>query len=340
MACDTPTLDASNPTAPGTTRALWYSGRGEATLSIEPVRPPSAGEVLVRTRYSALSRGTELLVLRGRVPKSQWQAMRCPLQEGDFPGPVKYGYMVTGEIVDSREPALSPGQRVFALAPHQDWLTLPAAMVVPVPEAVPDRRAVLAANLETALNGFWDGTPGPGDRVAVIGAGVVGCMLARLLAALPATETTLVDVDPQKAAIAEAMGVRFATPAAAPPDLDRVFHCSGNPDGLVTALGLCGPEATVVEMSWFGDRPASLPLGADFHARRLTIKSSQVGQLPVDRRPRWDHRRRLSTALDILADPAFDRLISHEVPFDDLPHTLAEISESRLNPLALLIDHR
>jgi threonine dehydrogenase-like Zn-dependent dehydrogenase len=295
-------------------RALWIAaaGRAELRAEAEPV-----GEVVVETAFSGLSRGTEALVLAGRVPVSERARMRAPLQAGDFPWPVKYGYAAVGRAV-AGPPGLF-GRDVFVLHPHQDRFAAPAAMCHPLPDGLPPERAVLAANMETALTIVWDAGAGPCDRVAVVGAGVVGALAGWLCARLPGAEATLVDVNPARAPLAEGLGCRFATPEAAPEGCDVVIHASATAAGLATALAAAGPEATVVEASWHGDRAPAVPLGAAFHSQRLRLVSSQVGRLPPAREPRWTHGRRLAAALALLADPALEALISGETAFDDLP---------------------
>jgi threonine dehydrogenase-like Zn-dependent dehydrogenase len=280
--------------------------------------------VLVRALASGVSRGTESLVFMGRVPASQYRAMRCPFQAGDFPAPVKYGYAAVGVVEDG--PAALLGRRVFCLHPHQDRFVVPAAAVLPLPDGVPDARAALGANMETAVNALWDGAPRLGDRIAVVGAGVVGALVGALAARLPGTAVTLVDLDPARADLAAALGCRFAAPEGAAGDCDLVFHASGAPAGLATALGLAGFEATIVELSWYGDRAVPAPLGEDFHAKRLSLRSSQVGSVAAARRARWTHRRRLALALDLLADPIFDRLLSGETPLAELPEAMARLA--------------
>ena len=289
------------------------------------------GEVLVRAIASGVSRGTEALVFRGEVPQSEWQRMRCPFQKGGFPAPVKYGYALVGCVAEGPEALV--GRRVFCLHPHQDRLILPAEAVLAVPEDVPDRRAVLAANMETAINGLWDGAPGPGDRIAVIGAGVVGALVGALAARFPGATVELIDINPGREELATALGCRFARPEQAAGEADIVFHASGSPEGLRTALGLAGTEAVVVEMSWYGARMVSLPLGGAFHARRLTLRSSQVGALPPARRPRWSHRRRLELALELLRDPAFDCLLSGDSDFARLPELMPALAASQSGAL-------
>ncbi|MDJ0944753.1 MAG: dehydrogenase [Kiloniellales bacterium] len=314
------------PSAPGPAEAFWITGALTGEIRAAGLPPPGDGEVLVRTLYSGISRGTECLVFGGGVPASQYRAMRAPFQEGDFPWPVKYGYASVG-LVEQGPDALQ-GREVFCLYPHQTRYLVPEAAVLPLPRGLPAGRAVLGANMETALNGLWDAAPRPGDRIAVIGAGVVGCLVARLAAQVPGCRVQLLDIDPDKAAIAEALGLPFALPEAAEADCDLVIHASGAPEGLVTALGLAGFEATVVELSWFGDRGVTLPLGEAFHARRLTLKSSQVGQVASARRARWDHCRRLAKALELLAEPRLDALISGDSAFRALPETLRSLYQA------------
>jgi NADPH:quinone reductase-like Zn-dependent oxidoreductase len=307
-------------------RAFWVTAPGHGEVRAQRLRSPAPGELLIRTRWSAISRGTESLVFRGGVPQSEWRRMRCPFQEGEFPAPVKYGYSVMGIVEDGPPEAL--GRRVFCLHPHQDRFIAPIETVVDIPDTVPDRRATLAANMETAINGMWDAMPGPGDRIAVIGAGVVGCLVAALASHLPGAEVELIDIDPTREAIAAAFGCRFATPEKASSEADLVVHASGSPAGLDAALTIAGFEATVLEMSWYGTQIVPLELGGAFHSRRLTLRSSQVGAVPAARRQRWSLRRRLILALSLLSDPVFDALLSGETEFTALPTLMPRLSTS------------
>jgi threonine dehydrogenase-like Zn-dependent dehydrogenase len=308
----------------GTARAFWTVAPGSGEVRAERLLPRGRGEVLVRTLTSGISRGTESLVFQGRVPESQYAAMRCPFQSGSFPFPIKYGYASVGVVEEG--PAELIGRRVFALYPHQDRYVVAESAVIPVPDAVPTPRAVLAANMETALNGLWDAAPRLGDRISVIGAGVVGCLVGALAAAMPGTEVEIIDIDPSRAAMAAALGARFALPDAASPECDLAIHASGNPSGLILALSLAGFEATVLEMSWYGDRPVSLPLGEAFHSRRLILRSSQVGSVATAQRGRWSYRRRLGLALTLLEDPVFDALLTGETPLADLPAMMPRLA--------------
>jgi threonine dehydrogenase-like Zn-dependent dehydrogenase len=303
-------------------KALWYIGPGMAELRDEPI---TAGpdDVRVRAHFGAISRGTEALVFAGRVPKSEYARMRGPHMGGEFPHPVKYGYAVVGQV--EAGPAELAGRMVFALHPHQDEFALARDAVALLPDGVPPWRAVLAANMETALNAVWDGAPGPADRIAVIGAGVVGALVAYLCGRLAGSEVTLIDIDPARAPLARALGVKFAPPDAAPKDCDLVFHASGAPQGLVTALELAGDEAKVIELSWYGEGEVPLALGGAFHSRRLSIIASQVSKIAPSHRPRWTHARRMAAALGLLSDVRLEVLLAPPVRFADLPARLPRI---------------
>jgi threonine dehydrogenase-like Zn-dependent dehydrogenase len=284
-----------------------------------------------------VSRGTETLVFRGGVPESQHKAMRAPFQDGNFPGPVKYGYLNVG-VVEQGPPNLL-GRTVFCLYPHQTRYVVPAGAVVPVPDAVPPARAVLAGTAETAVNALWDASPLVGDRIAVVGAGMVGCCVAGVLAGFPGAQVQLVDADPARAVVAKALGVDFATPEQAAEECDLVVHASASEDGLARSLELLAPEGEVVELSWYGDRQISLPLGEFFHSRRLVVRSSQVGSVSPARRSRRTFADRLSLALRLLANPAFDALITGESHFEDLPQVMSRLATGELPALCHLITY-
>jgi threonine dehydrogenase-like Zn-dependent dehydrogenase len=319
----------------GEAKAFWTLAPGTGEIRPVAVRPPGAGEVLVRTRWSGVSRGTEALVWQGRVPRSQWAAMRAPFQEGDFSGPVKYGYLNVGEVEAGPGPLV--GRTVFCLFPHQTAYVVPAAAVVPVPPRVPPERAVLAGAVETAVNALWDAPPLLGDRITVIGAGMIGCSVARLAACIPGTEVTLVDTEPGRSTVAARLGVAFTGPDEAPGEQDLVVHASASAAGLARALELVRPDGTVLELSWYGDASVPVPLGAEFHARRLTLRASQVGTVAAARRATRRPGDRLRLALELLADPAFDALLSSSAPFDELPAVMARLAAGSPGTLCQLI---
>jgi NADPH:quinone reductase-like Zn-dependent oxidoreductase len=311
--------------------AFWLRGPGVGEIRRVRVPTPRPGDVLVRTLRSAVSRGTETLVWGGRVPVSQYDAMRAPYQEGDLPGPVKYGYLSVG-VVEHGPPWLQ-GRTVFCLYPHQSAYVVPAEAVAVVPEGVPAARAVLAGTVETAVNALWDARPLIGDRVAVVGGGMVGCCVARLLAGFPGVRVTLVDVDGSRSEVATGLGVGFALPGAAAGGLDLVVHTSATSAGLQTSLDLLAPEGEVVELSWYGDAETRVSLGGAFHSGRLAVRASQVGTVAAARRGTRTRRERLELALALLRDPAFDVLLTGESPFEELPDVMARLAGGELPAL-------
>jgi threonine dehydrogenase-like Zn-dependent dehydrogenase len=304
--------------------AFWLRAPGEGEIRPVLVPPPGPGDVEVRTLWSGVSRGTETLVFRGGVPESQFAAMRAPFQDGDFPGPVKYGYLNVGVV--EHGPAALLGRVVFCLYPHQTRYVVPAAAVTPVPDEVPPARAVLAGTVETAVNALWDAAPRVGDRIAVVGAGMVGCTVAALLARFPGVEVELVDVDPERAAVADVLGVRFALPGDAAEECDLVVHASATEAGLARSLELLAFEGEVLELSWYGDRRVTVPLGAAFHSRRLAVRSTQVGAVAPARRARRSTGDRRALALRLLADPVFDALVTEQTCFEDLPALMRDLA--------------
>ncbi|MBS0339831.1 MAG: zinc-binding alcohol dehydrogenase [Proteobacteria bacterium] len=323
--------------SPSTSRACWIEAPGRAAIRPVQLQAPGEGQVRVRALHSGVSRGTELLVFAGRVPPSEYQRMRAPFQEGEFPAPVKYGYASVG-VVEHGPPQLQ-GRAVFCLHPHQGRYVVPADAVHPLPDGVPPARGVLAANMETALNALWDAAPRLGDRVAVVGGGVVGLLVAWLASRMPGCSVQLVDTHAPRGRIAAQLGLQFATPADAAPEADLVIHASGHAQGLATALRLAAFEATVLELSWYGEQPVSLPLGEAFHARRLTIKSSQVGHVAAAQRARWTHARRMALALSLLQDGQLDALITDSAPFDQLPEVLARLAAGAPDTVCQRIDY-
>ena len=311
--------------------AFWVREPGVGEIRPVAVPVPGPGEVRVRTLRSGVSRGTETLVFRGGVPASQYAAMRAPYQQGDFPGPVKYGYLNVG-VVD-RGPATLRGRTVFCLYPHQTAYVVPEEAVTVVPDAVPTRRAVLAGAVETAVNALWDAGPLLGDRAAVVGGGMIGCCVARLLARIPGVEVTIVDVDPARADVAEALGAGFALPAGAPDGRDLVVHASATSAGLQRSLDLLAPDGTVLDLSWYGDREVRLALGGAFHSGRLTIRASQVGRVASPRQGRRTTGERLALALDLLRDDALDVLLTGESTFAELPALMAGLTSGRRTAL-------
>lgn len=318
-----------------TATAYWTVAARKGELRTEDLPEPAEGEALVRALYSGISKGTELVVHEARVPARVAQQMRAPNQEGDFPGPVKFGYLSVGVV--EQGPPSHLGKTVFCLHPHQDRYIVPVDRLTVVPEGVPARRAVLTGTVETAINALWEGAPRLGDRVAVVGSGLVGGMVAALLRDFPLSRLQMVDADPGRKELAAALGVEFALPDDALPDCDVVFHCSGSQAGLARSLQLTGDDGDVVEMSWYADRMVSLPLGEDFHARRLAIRASQVGAVALSRRHRRTSAQRLELAVSLLRDPVFDHFLTGESAFHDLPAVIQALSEGSITDLCHVI---
>jgi hypothetical protein len=297
-------------------RALWYVDPGRAELRDEPLGPSAPGVARVRASHGAISRGTEALVANGRIPRSEFQRMRAPFMGGMFPFPVKYGYSTVGVVEAGSADLL--GRTVFTLHPHQTLFDVPEAAAIPVPVNVPSWRAVLAANMETALNAVWDAGPGPLGRAANV---------------------TLVDINPARATVASAFGLDFATPEQAPSECELIVHASASGAGLATALNLARDEGTILELSWYGNADISVPLGGAFHSRRLRLVASQVGMIAPSHRQTWTYRQRLEKALSLLADDRLDVLLEAPVAFAELPARLPSILAPGSGILCQRIDY-
>lgn len=317
--------------------AYWTTGPGQGQLRQEPLREPGPGEALVRTLHTGVSRGTELLVHTGQVPAEVASLMRAPFQDGEWPGPVKYGYLSVGIV--EQGPSDLEGREVFCLFPHQDRYVVPVAALTPLPDGVPARRAVLAGAVETAVNALWDAAPRIGDRIAVVGAGMIGCAVAALLRTFPLERLQLVDVDRSRVSVGSALGVEVVHPHDAADGCDLVVHASASSAGLQRSLELLGDEGEVVELSWYGAREVSVQLGSVFHPRRLVVRSSQVGQVAASRRARRTHADRLLLALKLLRDDSFDALITGSSPFADLPRTMKALASGELPGLCHVVDY-
>lgn len=317
--------------------ALIYVQPGRAEIRPVDLPPMAPGLVEVRTRHSALSRGTERLVFEGRVPESEHARMRAPFQEGDFPFPVKYGYAATGVVTDG--PAALIGRTVFALHPHQTRFRLPEDAVLPLPEGVPPGRAVLGANAETALNAIWDAAPRPGARVLVLGAGLLGSLIAAFLSRRSDMAVHVADRDPERHRLHGDFNIAFHAPEALPGGFDIVFHTTASADGLQSALDALAFEGRVIELSWYGDRPVSVALGGSFHSRRLSILSSQVGHVAPARRASISRRDRLAAALAMLSDTRLETLVTRRCAFRDLPGAMAGLLAPDAPGIATRIDY-
>lgn len=322
---------------PRSAQAFWLREPGHGEIMVETVPEPGLNEVLVRSLHSGISRGTESIVHRGLVPLEQYTSMRAPFQDGDFPGPLKYGYLNVGIIEEG--PEHLRGRVAFCLYPHQTSYVVPATAVTIVPMGVPASRAVLAGTVETAINALWDAAPLVGTRATVVGAGMVGCCVARLLRGIPGAHVSLVDVDPARGDVAAALEVDFALPEAATGLRDLVVHTSATSEGLQLSLDLLAAEGTVIDLSWYGDRDVQVSLGVAFHSRRLGLRASQVNAVSPAMLGRRTSADRLVLALELLQDPAFDAVITGHSPFHDLPEVMSRVASGDLPAICHVIDY-
>lgn len=327
----------TNFRAPIHATAYWTTAKEHGELRPEELPAPGPDEALVRTLYTGISKGTEMVVHAGAVPPRVAEQMRAPHQEGQFPGPVKFGYLSVGVVEEG--PDGWAGQRVFCLNPHQDRYVVPVSSLTKIPDDVPSRRAVLTGTVETAINALWEAGPRLGDRVAVVGAGLVGGMVATLLRTFPLQRLQLVDLDAGRKKLADTLGVDFTHPDDALADCDIVFHCSASQEGLERSLQLVGDEGDVIEMSWYANRVVTLPLGEDFHARRLSIRASQVGVVARARRHRRTSADRLDLAVSLLKDPVFDAFLTGTSQFAELPNVVQDLAHGNLDALCHVIEY-
>lgn len=304
-------------------RAIWYTGDGSGVALRDANM--GTGELLLKTVASGLSRGTERTVAQGMVPRSEWDRMALPTQEGSFALPIKYGYACVARIVQGPPDILN--RLVFTMHPHQNLFRAHRDAVHVLPVDLPIRRATLAANMETALNAIWDAQVPNGAPVAVIGGGLIGCLVAYLANRIGKSDVTLIDKIGERAKTASELRVSFATATNRLSPCHTVFHTSGSEQGLKDAIHALDFEGQVVEMSWYGDREISVPLGGTFHAQRLSIRCSQVGHVAPSRRASTTYADRMRTAIGLLDDPALDVLLTHDIAFEnaerDLPLRLA-----------------
>lgn len=316
--------------------ALWHTSPEKSEIK-QAASFEISGEICeIQSLYSLVSTGTERLVATGKIPTGLYNSMQVPYMEGDFSLPVKYGYSLVGEVV--KGPLL--GKTVHLLHPHQDYCKVAAADVFPIPDEVPAVRATLASNLETAVNAVWDSGVSVGDRVAVVGFGIIGSLVARLLAQLPAVSLTILEKDPDRIKMAKSMGFEVSPNENLSTPLDIAFHCSSTAAGLQTCIDTVGLEGKVIELSWYGDKSVELNLGGTFHPQRKVIISSQVSQIPASHQHRWDFRRRKEAVFELLKNPDFDLHTPKTTPFTNLPEVFSEIRKGSSKQLVWIVDYQ
>lgn len=302
--------------------ALFHRTADVSELSPVTLATPASNQIEIASLYSLIATGTERLVAKGLVPQELYDHMAVPYMEGEFSFPIKYGYSLVGRVVTENHPL--SGRIVHLLHPHQDRCIVSDHDVFAVPEGVPAKRATLASNLESALNGIWDAEVSIGDRVFISGFGMIGSLLARLLSMMPSVEVVVMDIDPIKRKLAENMGFTVVKDTE-DSDFDVAFNTSASGAGLQACINAVGYEGKIVEMSWYGVKAATLQLGGSFHSMRKRIISSQVSNLPANRRNRWDYLRRREVVFELLRNDAFDVHIGETVSFENLPDLFDDI---------------
>lgn len=302
--------------------------------------------VLIETLYSGISRGTESLVYHGKVPISEANRMRCPHQTGDFTYPVSYGYACVGKVIETQSDVsqIKKDDIVFVLHPHQDIFCVPEEACNLVPATLTPSRAVLSANMETALNAVWDAEISGTSNHMVIGAGVVGLLTAFVLKSLSGHSPILIDINTAKKPIAEKLGLAFHTPDEIAQknlaEMERLFNTSASEKGLQLAIEQSGFEAKILEMSWYGDKAVNLRLGGEFHSKRLQIISSQVGHIAPAKRETHGYSDRMQEAMKLLSDDKLDALLEPEIMFEALPDHLHDIFNKNSSALCQLVKYK
>lgn len=312
--------------------ALWHLSETHSEIRQIPSVLFLEGYCEIKALYSLISTGTERLVASGKVPEELHASMQVPYMEGSFSLPVKYGYSLVGEVVDG--PENLKRKIVHLLHPHQDYCVVLAEDVFVIPREIPSQRAILASNLETALNALWDSGVSAGDKVMVAGFGIIGSLVVRLLTLMPAVQVMVIDTDPNRKKLAETMGFSTAHAEELDADFDLAFHCSGHETGLQTCIDKAGPEGKVIEMSWYGNKPVTLNLGGTFHSQRKSIISSQVSSLPASKQARWNFYRRKQVVFELLKNPAFDQHIAATIAFQELPALFEKIRKGQTDALS------
>lgn len=300
-----------------TATALWHTNNRATEL--KPIELDEAG-VLIRSLYSLISTGTERLVAQGGVPAELQEKMRVPGMQGQFSFPLTYGYSLVGQVEALGH--VLHHKYVHLLHPHQSAVHWPAEQLSVIPEGIPPLRATLASNLETVVNAVWDSQVQVGSRVLVVGFGMIGALLSRVLAQIPAIELVVVETNDERKLLAAEMGFTLGQGGQ---DFDCAFHTTAQSAGLQMALDAVGQEGKVVELSWYGKREIMLSLGGLFHYGRKQIISSQVSHLPARKRARWDFARRKAVVFRLLQQAVFDQHITQLIDFSEAPDFFGQV---------------
>ncbi|QSG07822.1 zinc-dependent alcohol dehydrogenase [Halapricum desulfuricans] len=333
-------------------RSLYFTGP-QAVKVRETSTTPSADEVLVETRVSAISAGTERLIYHGQAPSDLPADETLEALQGDLSYPLRYGYAAVGEVVETGTTVEDEwlGRTVMAFNPHETHFSAEPTDLVVVPDGVEPAEAALYPTVETATTLVLDGRPRLGERVVVFGAGVIGLCTIGLLASFPLSELLVVDPIDSRRERARQLGADMAMPPdelsadrwdddAGSNGADLLYELSGQPAALDDARAVAGYDSRIVVGSWYGTKPTTLDLGGDFHRDRVSIESSQVSTLAPELRGRWTFDRRTDTALENLTALPVESLVTHRLPFEDAPEAYRLIDERPEDALQVLLTYR
>jgi len=317
-------------------------------------RCPATGEVRIQTLFSGISHGSEMMVYRGEIPADLSLDATLPSLQGNFSFPIKYGYASTGRIIDVGEGVngLEAGDLVFAFNPHETCYTVPATVVIKLPEGLDPKHGIFAANVETALNALLDAAPRLGERAVIIGQGVVGLLITQLVRKAGASLIVTSDMYAKRRALSQKAGANLVVDPATESLDDRVYEMtggagadvvievSGEPRALNDAIKITAQEGRVVVVSWYGTKRADLALGSDFHRKRLTLRSSQVSNLDPSLAPRWTIARRRQLAASYLSELLLEELISNVVPFEQAGEAYRLICEQPQEVIQVVLGYQ
>jgi len=326
-------------------RTLVFAGPGQIVIEEQQAGTPRGDQLLVQTQFSGISAGTELLIYRGEAPPEMQADGNLPALAGTLAFPLHYGYSAVGEVIalGPEAPSELLGRLVFAFHPHASHFLVAAAAVTPLPDDLPAEAALFLPNMETAINFLHDGAPLAGERVVVFGQGVVGLLTTALLSRIPLGSLITADPDPMRRATSRDFG---AAQSLSPSELqgltqqaDLTYELTGDPQALNQAISVTGFEGRVVLGSWYGTKQASLNLGGRFHRSRIRLLSSQVSTIASTLTGRWDKRRRLEFALQMVRAIEPARLITHRIPIERAAEAYALLDTHREHVLQVVLTY-
>ena len=338
-------------------QSIIFTAPYELDITEDKLPEPGAGEVLIQTRFSAISHGTEMLVYRGQFPAGMAADDTIPELRRPLTYPLKYGYAVVGDIIDTGSGVSRDlnGQSVFSLHPHESCFTVDADRVIPLPAGVDPLDALFLANMETAVNLLMDGRPVIGENVAVLGQGVVGLLTTSLLARFPLAALLTVDpiklrreasrqagahrsLDPNLEDIENQISMALKSDGSTG-QADLTYELSGDPEALNQAIAATGFDGRIVVGSWYGSKPAALDLGSRFHRRRLRLISSQVSTLTPELAARWSHKRRFEVAWEMIRRIRPARFITRRIPLTQAPEAYKLIDKDPAADIQVVLEY-